>query len=61
MSAEPVFLLIEEAAEIARTSAATVRYWIMIGKLPSVKPGRRRLIRRDVLIRFIEGAPALDA
>lgn len=48
-------LFIEEVAEIARVSPATVRWWLRQGKLPSTRPGRRRLIRRDALSAFLAG------
>jgi excisionase family DNA binding protein len=48
------FLLLEEVAQEARVSVATVRYWIRTQKLPSVRPGRRRMIRREALTAFLE-------
>ncbi len=48
-------LLIDEVARIARVSSDTVRFWIKRGRLLSVRPGRRRLIRRDVLEAFLAG------
>ncbi len=39
-------LLLSEAATEARVSISTVRHWLANGRLPSVRPGRRRLIRR---------------
>lgn len=42
-------LTLEEAAPIARTSIPTLRGWLASGKLASVKPGRRRLVRRAAL------------
>lgn len=46
-------LLIEEVAAIARVSPETVRFWIKRKQLPSLRPGRRRLIRREVLEAFL--------
>lgn len=46
-------LLIEEVAEIARVSPETVRFWIKRKLLPSLRPGRRRLIRREALEAFL--------
>ena len=46
-------LRISEAAEIARASKDTVRYWVKTGKLPSVKPGRSRLIEASELAVFL--------
>ncbi len=47
------WLLINEVAKIARVSPDTVRFWIKTGRLRSVRPGRRRLVRRDVLDDFL--------
>jgi excisionase family DNA binding protein len=55
-ASDPQFLLIEEAAEIARASVATVRFWISTGRLRARRPGRRVLIRRRDLIEFLDGA-----
>jgi excisionase family DNA binding protein len=46
-------LLIEEVAAIARVSPETVRFWIKRKLLPSLRPGRRRLIRREALEVFL--------
>jgi excisionase family DNA binding protein len=46
-------LLLEEVAKFARVSTDTVRFWIRSGKLPSVRPGRRRMVARGVLERFL--------
>ncbi len=51
-------LLVDEVAARCRTSVSTVRFWIQTGKLRSVRPGRRRLVRRGDLERFLEGAPS---
>jgi excisionase family DNA binding protein len=48
------YLLIDEAAEIARVSGATVRYWLAKKKLRSVKPGRRRMILEQDLLEFLQ-------
>lgn len=47
-------LLISEVAEIARVSAETVRFWIKQRRLASIRPGRRRLIRREALEAFLQ-------
>jgi len=47
------YLLLSEVAQIARTSVDSVRGWVRSGRLHSVKPGRRRLIRREELERFL--------
>jgi excisionase family DNA binding protein len=49
------YLLIEEVAEITRSSESTVRYWLSVGKLKSIRPGRRRLIPEAELRRFLGG------
>jgi excisionase family DNA binding protein len=50
-------LLIPEVAKQLRTTEATVRYWIATGKLASLRPGRRVLIRASEVERFLaEGA-----
>jgi excisionase family DNA binding protein len=52
-------LLLEEVAAEARASIHSVRLWIRLGKLASVRPGRRRLVHRDDLDRFLgRGAAA---
>lgn len=54
------YWFIEEVAADFRVPISTVRHWIATGKLRSVRPGRRRLIRDDDLKRFGEQfAPAL--
>lgn len=50
---EHEYLLLDEVAATARASVDTVRRWIRSGQLPSVKPGRRRLVRRGDLERFL--------
>jgi excisionase family DNA binding protein len=57
VSSPPALLTLEEAASAARTSPSTVRHWLAIGRLASVKPGRRRLIRRADLARLLEIEP----
>lgn len=47
------WLLINEVAEIARVSPETVRFWIKRGRLPSIRPGRRRMVRRGALEAFL--------
>ena len=48
------FLLLVEAAERARVSVETLRFWIRTGRLASDRPGRRRMVRRDVLEAFLQ-------
>ena len=47
------YLWLEEIAEETRTPLSTVRHWIAQGKLPSVRPGRRRLVKRADLEAFM--------
>jgi excisionase family DNA binding protein len=54
------FLLLTECAAHARVPVSTIRHWIAIGKLPSVRPGRRRMVRRDDLDAFLAGGPPTD-
>ena len=49
------YLLLSEAAEIARTSVSTVRHWIATGKLRKHRPGRRVLIALEDLEAFLRG------
>jgi excisionase family DNA binding protein len=47
------YVNVEEGAAFAGVSVSTFRYWIYRGRLDSVRPGRRRMVRRDVLQRFL--------
>ena len=49
------FLLLTECADYARVAVSTVRHWITTGKLPSVRPGRRRMVRREDLDAYLAG------
>ena len=46
-------MTIDQTAEFTGLSAWTVRYWVRIGKLSSVKLGRRILIERAELNRLV--------
>jgi excisionase family DNA binding protein len=46
-------LILEEVAELTRANIETVRFWIKEGKLRSLRPGRRRLVRRLDLESFL--------
>jgi excisionase family DNA binding protein len=47
-------LLLEEVVTLTRAaSVSTVRHWLRTGKLASVRPGRRRLVRRADLEAFL--------
>jgi excisionase family DNA binding protein len=47
------YMLLSEVAAEARVSLSSVRHWLRTGKLPSVRPGRRRLIRRADFEEFL--------
>jgi excisionase family DNA binding protein len=47
------YLLLDEVARECRAPVASVRHWIASGRLGSIKPGRRRLVSRDELDRFL--------
>jgi excisionase family DNA binding protein len=59
-SVAPRFLLLHEVAEISRAPISTVRHWITTGKLNSTKRGRRRLVERCELARFL-GVPSTES
>jgi excisionase family DNA binding protein len=47
-------LFLDEVATLTRAkSVSTVRHWLRTGKLASVRPGRRRLVRRRDLEEFL--------
>lgn len=46
-------LFVYEVAERLRAPLSTVRYWISQGRLPSTKPGRRRMVREQDLEAFV--------
>jgi excisionase family DNA binding protein len=52
----PTYLTLDQIAERLHTPRETVRYWVAVGKLRSYKPGRKRLVREDDLVAFIEGS-----
>ena len=54
----PVYLTLQQAAELSCSAPETVRYWIHVGKLPAYKPGRRVLIKESDLAALIESSPA---
>lgn len=55
-----VLLLLVEVAEICRVPVGTVRHWIRLGRLPSMKPGRRRMVRSEDLQLFLEQASSTN-
>jgi excisionase family DNA binding protein len=57
------FLFLDEVMRLTRAeSISTVRHWLRTGKLASVRPGRRRLVRRSDLEQFLRrgAAPSWD-
>jgi len=52
----PQLLLVPEVAALARVSIGTVRYWIATGRLPSLRPGRRVMVRLTALQQFLANA-----
>jgi excisionase family DNA binding protein len=53
MKTAPEMLNVVEGAAYARVSVSTLRHWLYTGRLRSVRPGRRRLIRRSDLESFL--------
>jgi excisionase family DNA binding protein len=53
MAEQRRFLTLEECAAEARVSPSSVRHWLRMGKLRSVRPGRRRLVERAEFERFL--------
>jgi excisionase family DNA binding protein len=47
------FLLLDEVARECRAPLSSVRYWVATGLLHSIRPGRRRLVSREDLERFL--------
>lgn len=46
-------LFLEEIAAELRCPLGSVRAWVASGRLPSIKPGKRRLVRREDLSAFL--------
>jgi excisionase family DNA binding protein len=49
------FLTLAEAAELARVPRKTVEHWIYSGQLPATQRGKHRLVREELLVRWLEG------
>jgi excisionase family DNA binding protein len=47
------FLLLDEVARECRAPLSSVRHWIATGRLRLIRPGRRRLVNREALDRFL--------
>lgn len=51
-------LFVDEVARVLRGTVSTGRYWLYTGRLPSLRPGRRRMIRRaDLDVFLLSSAP----
>ncbi len=48
------FLYVEEVASELRAPTSSVRLWVSSGRLPGYRLGRRLLVRRKDLDRFVE-------
>jgi excisionase family DNA binding protein len=57
----PDLLMLTEVAEICRVPVGTIRQWCREGRLPSLRPGRMRMVRRQDLDRFMRDALENDA
>lgn len=51
----PRLLTVPEVAAVARAPVTSVRGWLADGRLKSIRPGRRRLVPREELERFLAG------
>jgi excisionase family DNA binding protein len=47
-------LFLDEVARHVRVSIESVRHWIKTGRLASIRPGKRRMVRRGDLEVFLE-------
>ena len=61
MNAVKIGMTIEEAAECTGIGRNTMRKLVDWGKLPVLKVGRKTIIRRDTLERFMTGSYRINA
>jgi excisionase family DNA binding protein len=47
------FLRVDEVAQEARVSLSTVRHWLRVGRLGSVKLGKHRVVPREAFEQMI--------
>jgi excisionase family DNA binding protein len=47
------YMTLKRAAEFADTPVPTLRHWIYRGKLKAYRPGRRVLVQKSDLVRFL--------
>lgn len=57
-AAQDELLLLDEVARRCRAPMGTVRHWLRTGRLASIRPGRRRLVRLADLERFLATEPS---
>jgi excisionase family DNA binding protein len=48
------YLTLKEVAEELGASLHSVRFWVKSGTLPSVRPGRLRIVERSALRAFMQ-------
>lgn len=49
-------LTLDEASELIRTPAETIRRWIWEGRLVAYKPGKHQLVRESELLALVEAS-----
>jgi len=54
MVVDEEWYLLDEVARRCRAPLSSVRHWVRTGKLASIRPGRRRLVARSELERFLQ-------
>jgi excisionase family DNA binding protein len=52
------WLWLDDVARMTRAPLSTVRFWCAQGKLLSIRPGRRRMVHRKELARFLAQEPS---
>jgi excisionase family DNA binding protein len=52
------WLWLEDVASMTRAPLSTVRFWCAQGKRESIRPGRRRMVHRQALARFLAQEPS---
>lgn len=57
---EAEYLSVAEASRIADVDPKTLRRWMKEGKLPRHHAGREHRVRRDELVRYLEGPQEAD-
>jgi len=49
-----VLYTLAETARALRLGESTLRMWALTGKLPTVRLGRRRLVRGETILKMVE-------